>query len=338
MNRIYHMVKNMSNANDAIVASSGNINGDSFSFTKMSSEDTGIPTGDKVTELTPQEAIVVPQSALFRESNTSTEVYALHEKAFCDHIRARFVADQGLLPVSQAAAFSNALTKTNLALSAGSVHLAMRRLDDSNISNELKDKYLPEFFEYFDKFPRVVEYYKYYCVKDHSSGEIPTHTGTNSMGTYSLIIKDHDDVAPTGTNVADLNEEEYEIASLSNLFNDYSAVSDEDFVYLYEPFTTNDKNCGRFIRQSELSWSARNTTNWPIEYHATVWVAYDSLNQRLSDGAISPAWSVLQGIPDNFTVTIPGPYQDDVIDMSALNDMIETLLFTTGFDKFPRLG
>ena len=125
---------------------------------------------------------------------------------------------------------------------------------------------------------------------------------------------------------------EFRIATSSVLFTDYSGGSDLAFVNAYEGFTTNDKNEGRRIRQAIAAWSAKNAANWSDNYHRSVWTYYDDLSQRLSDGALVPAQSVLGFVPDSIPEI---DNASNLIDVSSLNVLLNELLQEV-FNKFPR--
>ena len=125
---------------------------------------------------------------------------------------------------------------------------------------------------------------------------------------------------------------EFRIASSSVLFTDYSGGSDKAFVNAYEDFTSNDKNEGRKIRQAIAAWSARNADSWSDNYHRSVWAYYDDLSQRLSDGALIPALSVLGFIPNGIPEI---SNTSNLIDVSSLNSLLTDLLQDV-FDKYPR--
>ncbi len=118
---------------------------------------------------------------------------------------------------------------------------------------------------------------------------------------------------------------------MSVVFNDYSAVPDLEFTTLYEAYTTNDKNLGRLLRQSVNAWSAKNAAAWLPSYHTATWVLYDSMEQRLSDGALIPAYYNFLMVPDN----IVDPVTTDTIDLSSLNALIASI-FADIFSKYPR--
>ena len=123
--------------------------------------------------------------------------------------------------------------------------------------------------------------------------------------------------------------EEFRIACASIIFTDYSGGSEIAFANAYEKFTTNDKNEARKIRQAILAWSARNAGDWTPEDHRTIWPFYDSINQRLSDGAIVPSEALVYILRQDTGDQIGGR------DMSSLNQLLEDMLQAV-FDKYPR--
>jgi hypothetical protein len=171
---------------------------------------------------------------------------------------------------------------------------------------------------------------RFYIVKNKTSGETGVE-GTNSRGTFTFIKKEQTDPKPTGATVYELDKFEAAICRMSILFNDYSSHSDSEFATHYEKFTENDKNEGRKIRLAITAWSAKNTSAWPNSYHEAVWINYDSLEQRLSDGALTPAYLVSLSIPN----IINDPITTDNIDVTSLNTLIAGM-FDDAFDKYPR--
>ena len=173
---------------------------------------------------------------------------------------------------------------------------------------------------------------RYFIVHDLSS--LGDAKQIKQAANFTLCkMADSKSVEPTGSFVHEYRtSEEFRIASSSVLFTDYSGGSDKAFVNAYERFTTNDKNEGRKIRQAIAAWSARNAASWSDNYHRSVWSYYDDLSQRLSDGALIPAQSVLSFIPDDIPEL---GNTSNLIDVSSLNDLLGDLLQDV-FDKYPR--
>ena len=171
---------------------------------------------------------------------------------------------------------------------------------------------------------------KYYIVRNKTSDGDAVEFANGTVfggGTVHLLKMSIDNVnEPQGSSVIEyFDRQEAEIAAISVVFKDYSAVPDDQFVTAYERFTTNDKNIGRQIRQAITAWSAKNAGSWTPSDHQTIWPIYDPFLQRLSDGALVPAQQVLGGISNN----IAG------IDLTSLNTLLNDLL-TDAFNKFPR--
>ena len=165
---------------------------------------------------------------------------------------------------------------------------------------------------------------------EFANGTKTDQNGTNSYTLYKLA--DSKSILPTGETVIEYDtREEAAVAAVSVVFNDYSTMNDEAFVQAYAPFTTNDKDQGRRIRQAISAWTAKNATAWPPSYHSSIWDYYDPVNQRLSDGALTPAYLVLLQIPN----IINDPVSGDNVDMSSLNSLLISLLSQV-FAKFPR--
>lgn len=175
---------------------------------------------------------------------------------------------------------------------------------------------------------------RYFIVKNKSSngdGSVFA-TGSKNGDTYDMLKMDRDGIEPVGATVVEYeNAAEARVGAMSVVFNDYSQVSDLEFTKLFEAFTTNDKNMGRLIRQAVNAWSAKNAGNWPQSYHTTVWPTYDQMEQRLSDGALLPAYYNFLAIPDS----ILDPVTNDIVDMSSLNLLVSDL-FENVFAKYPR--
>ena len=165
---------------------------------------------------------------------------------------------------------------------------------------------------------------------EFASGTKIDQTGSNNYSLYKLA--DSKEIIPQGESVIEYDyREQAAIAALSVVFNDYSAVSDQAFVSLYEPFTANDKGEGRKVRQAIPAWTAKNAAAWPPSYHSSIWDYYDPVSQRLSDGALTPAYLTVLQVPDNIT----DPTTGDVVDMSGLNTLLKDLLEAV-FSKYPR--
>ena len=156
-------------------------------------------------------------------------------------------------------------------------------------------------------------------------------SATNSRGQFNFVKKAILDPKPTGEKVIELDKYEAGICRLSILFNNYSAMSDLDFANHYLDFTENDKNECRKIRLAIRCWLDKNSTAWPESYFDTVWNSYDTLEKKLSNGAIINAYNHFETLPDTITDSIT----NDVINLAALNSMID-YLFQHIFDKYPR--
>ena len=175
---------------------------------------------------------------------------------------------------------------------------------------------------------------RYFIVKNKlSDGDAKVFASGSLQGdTLDILKMDRDGVLPSGSSVVEYsNGDEARIASMSVVFNDYSAVPDLEFTTLYEAYTTNDKNLGRLLRQSVNAWSAKNASNWLPSYHTAAWVLYDAMEQRLSDGALIPAYYNFLAIPNS----IVDPVSTDTIDLSSLNSLIASI-FAGIFSKYPR--
>ena len=175
---------------------------------------------------------------------------------------------------------------------------------------------------------------RYFIVKDKTADGDATvfASGSVNADTFDILKMDREGTVPSGASVIEYDDaEQARIAAMSVAFNDYSGVSDLEFTKLYEAFTTNDKNMGRLVRQAINAWSAKNAGSWPQSYHAAVWVLYDQMEQRLSDGALVPAYFNFLAIPNS----VLDPVTSDIVDVSALNTLIGEL-FDDIFAKYPR--
>ena len=176
---------------------------------------------------------------------------------------------------------------------------------------------------------------RYFIVKNKTSNGDASEilTGVSQGQNYSLMKMDFEQTTiPTGAGVIEYADgKEFAVAATSVIFTDYTGLTDSEFANAYLPFTTNEKNQGRILRQGIVAWAAKNSGSWPNSYHEAVWPNYDSLNQRLSDGAITPAYLVSLSIPN----IINDPTTTDNIDLTSLNLMISNM-FNEIFNKYPR--
>ena len=175
---------------------------------------------------------------------------------------------------------------------------------------------------------------RYFIVTDKTADgdAVSFANGSKNSVSFDIMKMDREGLLPTGATVIEYDTgEEARIAAMGVLFNDYSGVSDEEFAIQFEAFTTNDKNLGRLLRQSVNAWSAKNAGGWPDSYHSAVWPLYDGMEQRLSDGALVPAYINFLSIPSS----VNDPVTTDDIDLTALNALILSS-FNNIFTKFPR--
>ena len=117
------------------------------------SGDGAIPTGSDVCEVSPEDATLVVQGAVFGGGQPSTD-YIAREAAECKKLRHVFMAAQSTLPLTVADALFTALEPTSHVLSAGSINLAYNRFQSALVDQATKDAFNPLFEQFFRCFPR----------------------------------------------------------------------------------------------------------------------------------------------------------------------------------------
>jgi hypothetical protein len=165
MSKRYFVVRNVSSAGDGVQVAAGSIPGTSPALFTSGDITTGnwelykvpadgaAPTGDKVEELTVEEARIAVQSELFNGGTTTAE-YIAEEQRVAQLLRAEFMVAQASLNISAAEALFAALEPTSHALSAGSLNVAYFRFNSSAVDQATKDSFNPLFESFFCKFPR----------------------------------------------------------------------------------------------------------------------------------------------------------------------------------------
>lgn len=157
-NKLYYMVKNLSNANDCVVVATGTIGADNYSACKVDAEAANpLPVGDSVIQYNDDEEFRAAIGLAMFNAGITSDYMLAKEDEFCRVISESFrVANDGLTIAAGEVLFAE-LESASHAISRGLVNIAWSRFnatDDLIVTPAMKAQFNALFEDFFDRYPR----------------------------------------------------------------------------------------------------------------------------------------------------------------------------------------
>lgn len=157
-NKIYYMVKNITDQADTVVIASGVIGADTYSICKVDTEAASpVPTGDTVVQYADADEVRAALGLTIFNGGIMGQGILDKELEFCNFISERLRAANSGLSIAAGDALFTELEATSHAVSRGLVNIAWSRFnatDDLIVDPATKASFNLLFDEFFAKYPR----------------------------------------------------------------------------------------------------------------------------------------------------------------------------------------